>query len=132
MHCFQKDDASYCQVICIDTAKLSPVIVYPFLPLPAKSIEQVVEDDLKIDQVMIASCTNGRIEDLRIAVVIMKGKRVAQYEGLMDILIKAGAVVSNPTCGVCLGARTSEIYLVNSAVVVAFAIVAKIVNLKDM
>ena len=168
-------DAAYCQVITIDTAALSPVIAYPFLPSNGKSVEQAVADDLKIDQVMIGSCTNGRIEDLRIAAEIMKGKRVArhtrmivtpatqkillqaQHEGLMDILIEAGAVVSNPTCGACLGgymgilgdeercvattnrnfvgrmgARTSEIYLANSAVAAASAIAGKIVDPRDI
>ena len=168
-------DARYCQTITIDTAALSPVIAYPFLPSNGKPVEQAVADDLKIDQVMIGSCTNGRIEDLRIAAEIMKGKRVArhtrmivtpatqkillqaQHEGLMDILINAGAVVSNPTCGACLGgymgilgdgercvattnrnfvgrmgARTSEIYLANSAVAAASAIAGKIVDPRDI
>ena len=169
------ENAEYCQVITIDTAALSPVIAYPFLPSNGKPVEQAVADDLKIDQVMIGSCTNGRIEDLRIAAEIMKGKRVArqtrmivtpatqkiflqaQHEGLMDILINAGAVVSNPTCGACLGgymgilgdnercvattnrnfvgrmgARTSEIYLANSAVAAASAIAGKIVDPRDI
>ena len=164
-------DAVYCQEITIDMAALSPVIAYPFLPSNGKSVEQAVSDDLKIDQVMIGSCTNGRIEDLRIAAKIMEGKRVARHtrmivtpatqkiflqaqdEGLMDILITAGAVVSNPTCGACLGgymgilgdgercvattnrnfvgrmgARTSEIYLANSAVAAASAIAGKITD----
>lgn len=165
------EDAEYCQVVEIDVAKLSPVIAYPFLPSNGKPVEQAIADDIAIDQVMIGSCTNGRIEDLRIAAEIMKGKRVAkrtrmivtpatqkilmqaQHEGLMDILIEAGAVVSNPTCGACLGgymgilgdgercvattnrnfvgrmgARTSEIYLANSAVAAASAIAGKIVD----
>ena len=168
-------DAKYVQEITIDMANLSPVIAYPFLPSNGKPVEQAVEDDLKIDQVMIGSCTNGRIEDLRIAAEIMKGKRVAkhtrmivtpatqkillqaQHEGLTDILIEAGAVVSNPTCGACLGgymgilgdgercvattnrnfvgrmgARTSEIYLANSAVAAASAIAGKIVDPRDI
>ena len=168
-------DAEYCQVITIDTGALSPVIAYPFLPSNGKPVEQAVADDLKIDQVMIGSCTNGRIEDLRIAAKIMEGKRVArhtrmivtpatqkillqaQHEGLMDILIEAGAVVSNPTCGACLGgymgilgdgercvattnrnfvgrmgARTSEIYLANSAVAAASAIAGKIVDPREL
>ena len=168
-------DAEYCQVITIDTSALSPVIAYPFLPSNGKPVEQAVADDIKIDQVMIGSCTNGRIEDLRIAAEIMKGKRVArhtrmivtpatqkillqaQHEGLLDILIEAGAVVSNPTCGACLGgymgilgdnercvattnrnfvgrmgARTSEIYLANSAVAAASAIAGKIVDPRDL
>ena len=168
-------DAIYCQEITIDMENLSPVIAYPFLPSNGKSVEQAVADDLSIDQVMIGSCTNGRIEDLRIAAEIMKGKRVAkrtrmiitpatqkillqaQHEGLLDILIEAGAVVSNPTCGACLGgymgilgdgercvattnrnfvgrmgARTSEIYLANSAVAAASAIAGKIVDPRDI
>ncbi|RUM71260.1 MAG: 3-isopropylmalate dehydratase large subunit [Sulfurovum sp.] len=168
-------DATYAQVISIDTAALSPVIAYPFLPSNGKPIEQAVADDLKIDQVMIGSCTNGRIEDLRIAAKIMNGNKVARHtrmivtpatqkillqaqdEGLMKILIEAGAVVSNPTCGACLGgymgilgdgercvattnrnfvgrmgARTSEIYLANSAVAAASAIAGKIVDPRDI
>jgi len=168
-------DATYCQEITIDMASLSPVIAYPFLPSNGKPVEQAVADDLAIDQVMIGSCTNGRIEDIRIAAEIMKGKRVAkrtrmivtpatqkilmqaQHEGLMDILIEAGAVVSNPTCGACLGgymgilgdgercvattnrnfvgrmgARTSEIYLANSAVAAASAIAGKIVDPREL
>ncbi len=164
-------DATYVQTLRIELDKLSPVIAYPFLPSNGKPIEQAVADDLKIDQVMIGSCTNGRLEDLRIAASIMKGKRVAKYtrmivtpatqkifmqaekEGLIDILIEAGAVVSNPTCGACLGgymgilgdgercvattnrnfvgrmgSRTSEIYLANSAVAAASAIAGKIVD----
>ncbi|HHB93884.1 MAG TPA: 3-isopropylmalate dehydratase large subunit, partial [Campylobacterales bacterium] len=118
---YSDNDANYCQVITIDLDKLSPVVAYPFLPSNGKSMEEAVKDDLKIDQVMIGSCTNGRIEDLRIASEIMKGKKVAKHtrmivtpatqkillqaqkEGLMEILINAGAVVSNPTCGACLG-----------------------------
>ncbi len=168
-------DAKYVKEITIDMANLSPVIAYPFLPSNGKPVEQAVADDLKIDQVMIGSCTNGRIEDIRVAAEIMKGKRVArhtrmivtpatqkilmqaQHEGLMDILIEAGAVVSNPTCGACLGgymgilgdgercvattnrnfvgrmgARTSEIYLANSAVAAASAIAGKIVDPRDI
>ena len=168
-------DAVYCQTIVIDTSTLSPVIAYPFLPSNGKPVEQAVADDLKIDQVMIGSCTNGRIEDLRIAAKIMEGKRVARHtrmivtrttqmilvqaqkEGLMEILINAGAVVSIPTCGACLGgymgilgdgercvattnrnfvgrmgARSSEIYLANSAVAAASAIAGKIVDPRDI
>jgi 3-isopropylmalate/(R)-2-methylmalate dehydratase large subunit len=168
---YSDEDAKYSQTIKIDVSNLSPVIAYPFLPSNGKSIEQAVADDLKIDQVMIGSCTNGRIEDLRIASEIVKGKRVAKHtrmivtpatqkiflqaqkEGLIETLINAGAVVSNPTCGACLGgymgilgdgercvattnrnfvgrmgARTSEIYLANSAVAAASAIAGKIVD----
>jgi 3-isopropylmalate/(R)-2-methylmalate dehydratase large subunit len=168
---YADSDATYCETITIDTSTLSPVIAYPFLPENGKPIETAVADDLKIDQVMIGSCTNGRIEDLRVAAKIVEGKKVAKHtrmivtpgtqkillqaqkEGLMEILIEAGAVVSNPTCGACLGgymgilgdnercvattnrnfvgrmgARSSEIYLANSAVAAASAIAGKIVD----
>jgi len=171
---YSDNDAKYSKVITIDLDKLSPIIAYPFLPSNGKSMEEAVKDNLKIDQVMIGSCTNGRIEDLRIAAKIMKGKKVAkqtrmivtpatqkiflqaQKEGLMEILINAGAVVSNPTCGACLGgymgilgdgercvattnrnfvgrmgARSSEIYLANSAVAAASAIAGKLVDPRD-
>ncbi len=172
---YSDKDANYCQTITIDISKLSPVIAYPFLPSNGKPIEKAVADDLKIDQVMIGSCTNGRIEDLRVASEIVKGKRVARHtrmivtpatqkillqaqkEGLIDTLIEAGAVVSNPTCGACLGgymgilgdgercvattnrnfvgrmgARTSEIYLANSAVAASSAISGKISDPRDI
>jgi 3-isopropylmalate/(R)-2-methylmalate dehydratase large subunit len=168
---YSDEDANYCKVITIDVSKLSPVIAYPFLPSNGKSMEEASADNLKIDQVMIGSCTNGRIEDLRIAAAILKGKKVARHtrmivtpatqkillqaqkEGLMEILINAGAVVSNPTCGACLGgymgilgenercvattnrnfvgrmgARSSEIYLANSAVAAASAIAGYLVD----
>ena len=164
-------DAEYCQVVKIDVGNLSPVIAYPFLPSNGKPMETAAADNLKIDQVMIGSCTNGRIEDLRVAAEIVKGKRVARHtrmivtpatqkillqaqkEGLMETLIEAGAVVSNPTCGACLGgymgilgdgercvattnrnfvgrmgARTSEIYLANSAVAAASALAGYLVD----
>jgi 3-isopropylmalate/(R)-2-methylmalate dehydratase large subunit len=134
-----------------------------------------VKDDLNIDQVFIGSCTNGRLNDLRIAAKILKGKKVAkktrmivtpatqkialqaQKEGLFDIFVEAGAVVSNPTCGACLGGymgilgknercvattnrnfvgrmgeRTSEVYLANSAVAAASAIKGKIADPRDI
>jgi len=168
---YADEDATYCQVIKIDVGSLSPVIAYPFLPSNGHTMEEAVADNLKIDQVMIGSCTNGRIEDLRVAAQIVKGKRVARHtrmivtpatqkillqaqdEGLMKILIEAGAVVSNPTCGACLGgymgilgdgercvattnrnfvgrmgARTSEIYLANSAVAAASALAGYLVD----
>ncbi len=167
-------DATYAQVITIDLDTLSPVVAYPFLPSNGRSMEEAAADDLSIDQVMIGSCTNGRLEDLRIAAEIVKGKRVArrtrmivtpatqkiflqaQKEGVIETLIEAGAVVSNPTCGACLGgymgilgdgekcvattnrnfvgrmgARTSEIYLANSAVAAASAIAGKLVDPRD-
>lgn len=168
-------DANYVQTIEIDVNKLDPVIAYPRLPSNGKSIVQAQKDDISVDQVFIGSCTNGRLEDLRIAAQILEGQKVAkrtrvivtpatqkilqqaQHEGLIDILIDAGAVVSNPTCGACLGgymgiladgekcisttnrnfvgrmgARTSEIYLSNSAVAAASAITGKITDPRDV
>jgi len=172
---YSDEDAVYMQVLHIDVANLEPVIAYPFLPSNGKSIIEAVKDDLSIDQVFIGSCTNGRLEDLRIAASILKGRKVArktrliitpatqkislqaQKEGLVDIFIEAGAVFSNPTCGACLGgymgilgegercvsttnrnfvgrmgARTSEIYLANSAVAAASAVMGKITDPRSL
>ena len=172
---YSDDDAEYVKTIEIDVSSLDPVIAYPHLPSNGKPISQAVADDLAVDQVFIGSCTNGRLGDLRIAAKIVKGKRVArktrmivtpatqkilkqaEKEGLIEILIDAGAVVSNPTCGACLGgymgilsddercisttnrnfvgrmgARSSEIYLANSAVAAASAIAGKIVDPRDI
>ena len=172
---YSDPDATYVKTIEIDVSKLDPVIAYPHLPSNGKPVTQAVKDDLAVDQVFIGSCTNGRLGDLRIAAEIVKGKRVArrtrmivtpatqkilkqaEKEGLIDILIDAGAVVSNPTCGACLGgymgilgdnercisttnrnfvgrmgARSSEIYLANSAVAAASAITGKITDPRDL
>lgn len=172
---YSDEGANYDQIITIDVSKLEPVIAYPYLPSNGKSVSQAVKDDIKIDQAFIGSCTNGRLSDLRIAAQILKGKRVAKHtrliitpatqkialqaqkEGLMDIFVEAGAVVSNPTCGACLGGymgilgagercisttnrnfvgrmgdRTSEVYLANSAVAAASAIAGKIVDPRDI
>lgn len=167
-------DANYTQTIQIDISKLEPVIAYPFLPSNGKSISQALKDDLKIDQVFIGSCTNGRLSDLKIASEILKGKKVHQdvrlivtpgtqniYKeahklGYIDILLEAGALISNPTCGACLGgymgilgdnercvsttnrnfvgrmgARNSEVYLANSAVAAISAIKGKIADPRE-
>ncbi|WP_096026849.1 3-isopropylmalate dehydratase large subunit [Campylobacter lanienae] len=172
---YSDDGANYEKILRIDVSKLEPVIAYPFLPSNGKSVSQAVKDDIKIDQAFIGSCTNGRLSDLRIAASILKGKKVAKHtrliitpatqkialaaqkEGLMDIFVEAGAVVSNPTCGACLGGymgilgsgercisttnrnfvgrmgdRTSEVYLANSAVAAASAIAGKIVDPRDI
>jgi len=118
---YSDDDATYVQTLEIDVAKLEPVIAYPHLPSNGKPVSQAVADDLEVDQGFIGSCTNGRLEDLRIAAKILDGKKVArktrliitpatqkislqaQKEGLVEIFIDAGAVFSNPTCGACLG-----------------------------
>ncbi len=172
---YSDEDADYVQTIEVDVSSLEPVIAYPHLPSNGKPLSRAVKDDLAVDQVFIGSCTNGRLEDLRIAAKILKGKRVAkktrmivtpatqkilkqaEKEGLVDIFIDAGAVVSNPTCGACLGgymgilgddercisttnrnfvgrmgARSSEIYLANSAVAAASAVKGKIADPRDL
>ena len=172
---YSDEDAKYVQIIEIDVNSLEPIVAYPHLPSNGIPISEAVMDEIEVDQVFIGSCTNGRLEDLRIAASILKGKRVAkktrmiitpatqnilkqaEKEGLIDIFIDAGAVVSNPTCGACLGgymgilgdgercisttnrnfigrmgARTSEVYLANSAVAAASAITGKITDPRDI
>ena len=115
---YQSDaDAKYEQTIEIDCSKLEPVVALPSLPSNGKSISDCA--GIKIDQSYIGSCTNGRIEDLRIAASILKGRKVAirtiivpatpfiwkqaMDEGLFGIFYDAGCVISAPTCGACLG-----------------------------
>ena len=160
-------DAVYDEEYTIDLSTLKPTVAFPHLPENTKTIDEV--GDIKIDQVVIGSCTNGRISDMRIAAEIMKGKTVAKgvrvivipgtqdvymqmlKEGLTETFIMAGAVVSTPTCGPCLGGhmgvmaageRTvsttnrnfvgrmghvdSEVYLASPAVAAASAITGKI------
>lgn len=115
------EDASYEKVIEIDLSKLTPVVAFPHLPGNTHPVSEI--DKIKIDQVVIGSCTNGRLEDLRQAAEMLKGHSVhpdvrcivipgsqqvyldAVHEGLVDIFINAGAAVSTPTCGPCLGAH---------------------------
>lgn len=161
------EDAVYDETYTIDLSALKPTVAFPHLPENTKTIDQV--GDIKIDQVVIGSCTNGHITDLRIAAEIMKGKRIAKgmrviiipatqtiylqamEEGLLKIFIEAGAIVSTPTCGPCLGGHMgilaageravattnrnfvgrmghvdSEIYLASPAVAAASAITGKI------
>ncbi|MCC8023310.1 MAG: 3-isopropylmalate dehydratase large subunit [Clostridiales bacterium] len=112
-------DAEYEQVIEIDLCALRPTVSFPHLPENTKTIDEC--EKIAIDQVMIGSCTNGRIEDMRVAAEILDGRKVAPHvrtiiipatqqvyldsvrEGLVEIFIEAGAVVSTPTCGPCLG-----------------------------
>ena len=112
-------DAKYADVIEIDCSKIYPQVSLPFLPSNAKAAKSMKKT--YIDQVVIGSCTHGRIEDLRVAAAILKGKKVnsnvrtiiipatpqvyadALKEGLMKIFIEAGAIISAPTCGPCLG-----------------------------
>ena len=113
-------DAVYDEEYTIDLSQLKPTIAFPHLPENTKTIDEITED-VKIDQVVIGSCTNGRMEDLRTAAAVLKGRKVkkgvrcivipatqaiylqAMEEGLLKIFIEAGAVVSTPTCGPCLG-----------------------------
>ena len=113
-------DAVYHSVIDIDVAKIEPQVAFPPLPSNTKEISQV--GNIRIDQSVIGSCTNGRIEDLRIAARDIEGAesrapraadrhprharrcyKTAMKEGLVDIFLDANAVVSPPTCGPCLG-----------------------------
>lgn len=160
-------DAVYCDIREYDVSKIEPQVAFPHLPENSKGISEV--GDIPIDQAVIGSCTNGRMEDLRIAAQILKGKSVhpdmrlivipatqniylqALMEGLIEIFIHAGGVVSTPTCGPCLGGhmgvlaegercisttnrnfRTrmghadSEVYLSGPAVAAASAILGRI------
>ena len=111
--------AEYSRVIEYDVSKIEPQIAFPHLPSNTKPISQV--GDIKLDQVVIGGCTNGRLDDLRAAAKILKGRQIhpelrciiipgsqkvyldALREGLVEIFIEAGAAVSTPTCGPCLG-----------------------------
>ncbi len=113
------EDAQYDEVYDIDLSTLKSTVSFPHLPDNTRTIDNVGE--VKIDQVVIGSCTNGRITDLRVAAEILKGKKLAKnvrciifpgtqkiwleamQEGLFEIFVNAGAVVSTPTCGPCLG-----------------------------
>ncbi len=161
------EDAEYARVIEIDLAELRPTVAFPHLPDNTRTIDNV--GDVVIDQVVIGSCTNGRITDLRIAADILRGHRVkkgvrvivfpgtqaiylqALKEGLIADFIEAGAAVSTPTCGPCLGGHmgilaagersvsttnrnfvgrmghvNSEVYLASPAVAAASALTGRI------
>lgn len=161
-------DAEYDQEYIIDLGKLEPMVAFPHLPENTKGISQIGEE-IAIDQSVIGSCTNGRMEDLRCAANILKGRKVkkgvrcivipatqeiylqAIEEGLVKIFVEAGAVVSTPTCGPCLGGYMgilaegercisttnrnfvgrmghveSEVYLASPAVAAASAVTGKI------
>ena len=114
------EDAVYDEEYTIDLSTLKSTVAFPHLPENTHTIDEI-DPALKIDQVVIGSCTNGRINDLRCAAEILKGRRVAKgmrlivipatqaiylqamEEGLLKIFIEAGGVVSTPTCGPCLG-----------------------------
>jgi len=167
------EDAEYAKIIEYDISKLEPQVACPHLPSNVKPVSQIAGID--IDQAFIGSCTDGRLEDLRIASQILKGNRVhpqvrlivipgsqqdylqALKEGILSIFIEAGAVVSTPTCGPCLGGHMgvlgagerciatinrnfkgrmgspqSEVYLANSAVVIASAILGRIASPEEV
>lgn len=166
------DDAVYCRTLEYDLSKLEPFVSYPHLPSNGRPVR---EADVRVDQAYLGSCTNGRIEDMRIGAEIVKGRHVAPGvrmivvpasqrvlkqmadEGLIDIFIEAGAFVSGPTCGACLGgymgilapgevavastnrnfigrmgAKDSFVYLAGPAVVAASAIAGRIVIPDDL
>jgi 3-isopropylmalate/(R)-2-methylmalate dehydratase large subunit len=162
-------DAEYEEVIEYDLSEIEPQVAYPHLPENTRGISEV--GDLEIDQAVIGSCTNGRLEDLRLAAEVLEGQKKADHvrliilpgtqeiykqamnEGIIETLIDAGAAVSTPTCGPCLGGHMgilaegeraiattnrnfvgrmghteSEVYLSNPAVAAASAIAGKIVG----
>jgi len=164
------EDAVYDEEYVIDLSTLKSTVAFPHLPENTHTMDEIqAMDDIKIDQVVIGSCTNGRMDDLRAAAEILKGKKVAKgvrvivipgtqkiyldaiEEGLVRTFIEAGAVVSTPTCGPCLGGHMgvlaekercvsttnrnfvgrmghveSEVYLASPAVAAASAITGKI------
>lgn len=113
------DDAEYNRTITVDLSTLKSTVAFPHLPENTRTFDDIPE--IKIDQVVIGSCTNGRMEDMRMAASVLKGKKVAKNvrtiiipatqqiylqcikEGLAEIFIETGAIVSTPTCGPCLG-----------------------------
>ena len=161
------EDAEYDEVYTIDLSTLKSTVAFPHLPENTKTIDEVGE--VIIDQVVIGSCTNGRIDDLRIAAKVLEGRKVAKgmrlivfpatqaiylqamEEGLLATFIKAGGIVSTPTCGPCLGGHMgilaageravattnrnfvgrmghveSEVYLASPAIAAASAVTGKI------
>lgn len=113
------EDAKYAEVYNIDLSAIKPTVSFPHLPENTRTIDEV--GDIAINQVVIGSCTNGRLEDMAAAAEILKGRKVHDdvraiiipatqqiyreciREGYIDIFIDAGCVVSTPTCGPCLG-----------------------------
>ncbi|HOG11849.1 MAG: 3-isopropylmalate dehydratase large subunit [Smithellaceae bacterium] len=166
-------DAVYAQTIEIDASRLEPQVAFPHLPSNVRAISQAGE--VKIDQSLIGSCTNGRIEDLRVAAGILKGRKAAPHvrlivvpatpfiyrqalqEGLLEIFMDAGAVISPPSCGACLGGHLgilaegeksvattnrnfvgrmghprSEVYLAGPAVAAASAVLGRIASPEEL
>jgi len=118
---FSDPGAEYVYEMDIDVSRIKPQVAFPSLPENSREVAAAVEQGITLDQVVIGSCTNGRIEDLRLAAKVLRGKKVAPYlrlivipgtqaiylqavrEGLAEIFVEAGAVFSTPTCGPCLG-----------------------------
>jgi len=166
-------DAEYSRVIEYDVSSLEPQVALPHLPANTRPVSQV--GGVEINQAVIGSCTNGRLEDLRLAAGILKGRKVRQgvrciiipgsqqvyldalTEGLIEVFIRAGAAVSTPTCGPCLGGHMgvlaagercisttnrnfvgrmgstgSEVYLANPAVAAASAITGRITSPEEV
>lgn len=167
------EDAEYDEEIVVDLSTLKSTVAFPHLPENTKTIDEIPE--IKIDQVVIGSCTNGRMEDMRTAASIIKGHKIADgvrtiiipatqqiyldciKEGLTEIFVEAGAIVSTPTCGPCLGGHMgilakgeravstsnrnfvgrmghteSEIYLASPAVAAASAVKGYIADPAEM
>ncbi len=161
------EDAEYARVIRLDLSSIRPTVAFPHLPENTRSIDEAGE--VAVDQVVIGSCTNGRMDDLRTAAKILEGRKVkkgvrtivipatqkiylqAMEEGLLKTFIEAGAIVSTPTCGPCLGGYmgvlaegercvsttnrnfvgrmghvSSEVYLASPAVAAASAVTGRI------
>ena len=162
-------DASYARLIEIDASQIEPQVAFPHLPENSRAVSQ--SGEVRIDQAVIGSCTNGRLGDLRVAADVLRGRRVqpgvrcivipgsqrvyldALREGLLEVFVEAGAVVSTPTCGPCLGGHMgvlaageravsttnrnfrgrmghpeSEVYLAGPGVAAASAVVGKIAH----
>ncbi len=167
------EDANYSATYTIDLSKVELTVAFPHLPENTRTIDKV--GNIKIDQVVIGSCTNGRIEDMRAAAQVLKGRKVhpdvrciiipatqkiwkqSMQEGLFDIFVDAGAAVSTPTCGPCLGGHMgilakgeravattnrnfvgrmghpeSEVYLAGPYVAAASAVLGRIASPKEV
>jgi 3-isopropylmalate/(R)-2-methylmalate dehydratase large subunit len=167
---FEADpDATYAQIVDVDAARIEPQVAFPHLPQNTRPVSQA--GNVRIDQAVIGSCTNGRLEDLRVAAEVLRGRQVhpgvrcivlpgsqqvyldAVREGLVEAFVEAGAAVSTPTCGPCLGGYMgvlaageravsttnrnfrgrmghpdSEVYLAGPAVAAASAVAGRIVH----
>ena len=167
------EDAKYAQVVRIDAADVVPCVSWPHLPSNTHPVTE--SRHIEVDQAVIGSCTNGRIEDMRAAAEVLPGRRISErvrciilpatqkvwldcvHEGLMDVFVEAGCVVSTPTCGPCLGGymgilaagercisttnrnfvgrmgdTTSEVYLASPAVAAASAVAGHIALPSDL